>query len=264
VADEGVADRGAALDESQVATFAAEGWLSLQAVTSATELEWLRGVYDELFAARAGEAAGEFFDLAAAPGASGRELLPQIMEPQTKVPELGQTRFAAAARLIAARLLGAGQDELSHFSHMILKPAGYGRETPWHQDEAYWDPGFDYDSVSVWMPLDDATAESGCMRFIPRSHRGPVRSHRHIDDDPQVRGLVTDDVDELQAVACPLSPGRACVHHSRMVHYAGPNRTDQPRRAYIHVFSVAPRRRAEPYPRPWLGDRPTVSPGLPA
>ena len=251
----------AALTDSDVAVFGTSGWLSLQQATTPDELDWLGGIYDELFESQTGSGAGEFFDLAGVPGGAGPQLLPQIMDPQLKVPELGGTRFYDTARLVAARLLGVAGDDLAHFSHMILKPARYGHETPWHQDEAYWDPYFDHDGVSVWMPLEDASVESGCMRFIPGSHLGPVRPHRHIHDDPQVHGLVTDDVDERQAVACPLPAGGISVHHSRMVHYAGPNRTDRPRRAYIHVFSVPPRRRAAPYARPWLDMRRFEPPG---
>ena len=51
--------------------------------------------------------------------------------------------------------------------------------------------------------LDDATLENGCMWFIPGSHKSEVRSHRHIDHDPTVHGLVTDDVDPSAAVSCP-------------------------------------------------------------
>ena len=256
--------------EAQVTIFAAQGWLALPPVTTATELDWLRGVYDELFATRAGADTGDYFDLAGPPPANGpgdagtAERLPQIMDPQTRVPELAQTQYFRSARRIAARLLRAGEDELTHFSHMILKPARYGEQTPWHQDEAYWDPAFDYDSVSVWMPLEDATVASGCMQFVPGSHREPVRVHRRIGDDPEGHGLVTDDVDERAAVASPIAAGRATVHHCRMLHYAGPNRTGQPRRAYIHVFATPPRPRAQPYSRPWLGGRRTVSPVRPA
>ena len=39
------------------------------------------------------------------------------------------------------------------------------------------------------MPLDAATIESGCMRFIPGSHRGEVRPHRHLGDDADVHAL---------------------------------------------------------------------------
>ena len=101
---------------------------------------------------------------------------------------------------------------------MIYKPAKYGAETPWHQDEAYWDPEVFSNGLSVWMPLDSVMKESGCMQFIPGSHKGDVKWHRHIDDNPLVHGLMTDDVDPSEAIACPLPAGGATFHHLSLIH----------------------------------------------
>ena len=57
-------------------------------------------------------------------------------------------------------------------NHAILKPARIGGATPWHQDEAYWDPRYAHRAVSIWLALQPATLENGCMRFIAGSHRG--------------------------------------------------------------------------------------------
>ena len=139
---------------------------------------------------------------------------------------------------------------------MILKPARYGVETPWHQDEAYWNPEVIPHSLSVWLPLDPSAVDSGCMQFIPSSHKTDVRWHRHINNDPLVHGLVTDDVAPSQAVACPIPAGGATFHHCRTLHYSGPNLTDAPRRAYILVFGAPPKKRDKPAFRPWqTGER---------
>ena len=135
---------------------------------------------------------------------------------------------------------------------MIRKPPRLGGELPWHQDEAYWDPAFDYTALGVWMPLDAATPESGCMSFIPGSHRSEVRKHRHIGDDPAVHGLFTDDVDPALAVAVPLPAGGASFHSCRMLHYSCPNVSDRARRAWANEFQLPPLRRAVPYERPWV------------
>ena len=116
-----------------------------------------------------------------------------------------------------------------------------GAETPWHQDEAYWDPAYAYEALSIWMPLQEATLENGCMQFIPGSHRLEVLPHQSIGNDPRVHGLVTDKVNPAQAVACPISAGCCTVHHCRTLHYAGPNRSPEPRRAYILTFRLPPK-----------------------
>src|SRR4051794_36919374 len=200
------------LTEEQIAFFRDNGFLSIERITTDEEIEWLRGIYDRLFTERLGEEKGEYFDLAGPRAHDGKEVLPQVLGPENKIPELRETVYFRNARRLAATLLGADEAVVSGGGHMILKPAGYGRETPWHQDEAYWDPKGVPQSLSVWLPLAPATVESGCMHFTPGSQKGEVRWHRHIDNDPTVHGLVTDEVDASQAVACPIPAGGATFH----------------------------------------------------
>lgn len=238
--------------DEQIAFFRENGFLRIERITTDEEIEWLGGVYDRLFSERADEEKGKYFDLAGRRGHSGREALPQVLGPENKVPELRETIHFRNARKLAARLLGVDEAQINGGGHMILKPPLYGSETPWHQDEAYWNPDVIPHSLSVWMPLDPATVESGCMQFIPGSHKGEILWHRHINNDPLIHGLVTDEADQSKAVACPIPAGGATFHHCRTLHYAGPNKTDGPRRAYILVLGAPPKKRDKPAHRPWL------------
>lgn len=247
-----VTDLHVDLTDAQVEAYREDGFLAIDRITTDEEVEWLGGVYDRLFAERTGEAEGKYFDLAGPRAHAGREVLPQVLGPERIVPELRETIYFRNARALAARLLGLPLEEVNGGGHMILKPAGYGRETPWHQDEAYWNPDLDYQSLSVWLPLNPATLESGCMQFIPGSHRRPLVPHRHIDDDPLVHGLITDEADASAAVACPIPAGGATFHDRRTLHYAGPNTTDEVRRAYTLIMRGATTKRETPYERPWM------------
>ncbi len=239
------------ITEKQCASFHENGFLSTDRITTNEEVEWIKEIYDWLFNQRTGEKQGRYFDLAGPRAHKKRELLPQILGPEAQFPELRESFYFQNAHSLASKLLGVKPEKVSGGGHMILKPAGYGSETPWHQDEAYWNPEIIPHSLSVWLPLDPAKVESGCLQFIPGSHKGEVRWHRHINNNPLVHGLVTDDVDSSQAVACPIPAGGATLHHCRTLHYASPNTTHKPRRAYILVFSAPPSRRAEPAHRPW-------------
>lgn len=229
------------LSQEQIDFFHREGYLSLPPITTPEELAFMREVYDRLFAARAGREEGNQFDLAGADEDDDEATLPQILNPVKYAPELQDTRFRANAAAIAEQLLGP--EVIARGEHAILKPAGIGAPTPWHQDEAYWDPAKEYTSLSIWMPLQEATVENGCMQFIPRTHTFDVRPHHSIGHDARVHGLEVDEVDPGQAVACPLEPGGVTIHYSRTLHYAGPNQTDQPRRAYILGFGLPPKER---------------------
>ena len=95
---------------------------------------------------------------------------------------------------------------------MIRKLPG-GREAPWHQDEAYWEPELEYHALGCWLPLHDVSEEMGTMQFVPGSHRRGVLPHHPKDGDVKLH-LLTVDVDTSTAVACPLTAG-GCTFHTR-------------------------------------------------
>ncbi len=80
-----------------------------------------------------------------------------------------------APRLIAIldQLIGPGARMIQDMA--LMKPPHRGAEKPWHQDNAYfdWTP---LDGVlGVWIALDPATVENGCMQIAPglAPRRGP-------------------------------------------------------------------------------------------
>ncbi len=237
------------LTAAQIAFYRENGYLTLPRLTDPQEIQSTRAIYDRLFASRAGRAEGQQFDLGGTDEEGKTAVLPQILHPPKYAPELNDALFRANALAVARQLLGPSAQ--SNGDHAILKPAFHGADTPWHQDEAYWNPELDYQSLSIWMPLQPATIANGCMHFVPASQRLEVLPHHSIGHDPRVHGLEVDQADVSAAVACPIPAGGCTIHDSRTLHYAGPNRTDQPRRAYIMVFGTPPQPRQTPRRFPW-------------
>ena len=103
---------------------------------------------------------------------------------------------------VVETLLGA-KAEL-YQSMALIKPP-HGREKPWHQDHAYFDLTLETRVVGVWIALDEATPENGCMRVLPGWHRRGIFSHFQLRDlqicDAEMEGL------QLERVAAPLPPG---------------------------------------------------------
>ena len=230
------------LNEFEIEFYHRYGYLSVSAVTTPEEIRWMKGVYDRLFENGAGRKEGNWLDLSGTEGQDKSSTLPQIMYPQKYVPELQDTLYWANATQIARQLLGEAAE--FQFDHAINKPPRAGSVTPWHQDEAYWDPALEYDSSSIWMPLQEATLDNGCMQFVPGSQALGVQPHHPINE--KAHGLEIDQIDLSRSAACPLPAGGATIHSSRTLHYTGPNLTEQPRRAYILAFGVLPRPRSEP------------------
>ena len=166
------------LTDEQVASFHRDGFLRIDTLTDDAEIGVLLGLYDELFQRDGGFGAGDRIELNAD---VARAPLPQIVNPERYAPQLIQGLAYRNAREIARQLLGS--DCVPTGNHAILKPPRIGGATPWHQDEAYWDPRYAHRAVSIWLALQPATLENGCMRFIPGSHRWPVLPHELIAAD---------------------------------------------------------------------------------
>lgn len=237
----------------EVAFFREHGYLVVERLTTDQEIDWLRELFERIFAPEQAHAPGAPIDRSGTlrPGQASR--LSQAFFPELRFPALLRTNHIRNARRYAAALLDVPLEALSSWGHMIRKPPG-GRAALWHQDRAYWQPELDYCALGVWLPLHDVTTEMGAMQFIPGSHELGLLPHRH-DDAPDKNVLtVVDPVDARRAVACPLKAGGATFHHAQTLHYTAPNATDLPRLAYPVEFQLAPTRRAVAQSMPWVDE----------
>ncbi len=151
---------------------------------------------------------------------------------RTKMHTVLTSPFELATSLrvldIVERLIGP--DILLYNVTYIIKEAGAQSHVSWHQDLTYW--GFSSDNqVSMWLALSPATAESGCMRMIPGSHKVGRQDHHLTDDATNVlySGQTVGGVDEAQAVTCELQPGQASFHHGWTLHASMPNHSSDRR-----------------------------------
>lgn len=78
--------------------------------------------------------------------------------------------FVLARRFakIAADLMGVDAVRLYHDQALFKEPGG--GPTPWHQDQFYWPLDTD-NTITMWMPLVNVSAESGTMTFASESNR---------------------------------------------------------------------------------------------
>ena len=70
------------------------------------------------------------------------------------------------------------------------------------------------------------------MRFVPGSHKGDMLEHVDTFDEDNVltRGQEASvEIDESRAVPVELKPGQVSLHHGKLLHASGPNRSASPR-----------------------------------
>lgn len=117
----------------------------------------------------------------------------------------------------------------------LVKPPRIGSIKPWHQDNAYFTV-LPLDAVvGVWIALDDATIENGCMHVIPSGHQAGARRHYH-DRDCEI---VPDRIDESEAVPIELPAGGVLFFYGMLPHQTPPNRSAQRRRALQWHYHAA-------------------------
>lgn len=148
-------------------------------------------------------------------------------------------RLASVARdgrLSAVLRALIGKDDLVMFQDMaLLKPPGGGREKPWHQDKAFFEIDVTSPVVGVWIALDEATPDNGCMHVIPGSHLEGPQVHFNRRDFQICDTNVACDRD----VMVPLAPG-GCLLFDGLIHHGTPaNRTSLRRRAVQFHYCAA-------------------------
>ena len=156
------------LTPGQLAFFEENGFLTLDSITTPEEVVRIRGILEYLFASKAGFKEGAQFNIAGLEDDPNAPNLPQIISPQNYARGLHKTEFFKRALVLAQQILGP--EARYNNDHTVMKPGTNGPATPWHQDEAFRDPSYDYNEISVWMPLQPVTESNGCIKFIPGSH----------------------------------------------------------------------------------------------
>lgn len=216
---------------AQRAQFDRDGFIALaRPVATVDELDEVRSIVERLLPLTP---AKNLRDLGRGGPDAGSII--EIEEATEIAPALRRTAVFQRSRQLTAELLGVPMAPF--YDHIIRKPPHNLAATAWHQDSAYAaQPGRPVaPTAHVWIALQPATVENGCMQFLPGSHRHPV-VHRPRGGDPLADALEAVDVDEAAAVACPLPAGGATIHHPGVLHHTGPNTTDEPRVAWILQF----------------------------
>ena len=118
-----------------------------------------------------------------------------------------------------------GSDIILWASRIFCKPARTGLEIPWHQDGTSGWPMRPLASVAVWIAVDDSTAENGCMRYIPGSHKlGELPFEFSSRTDLAVNVEIDNrEFDASTARDNVLESGQFSIHHMFLVHSSRPN-----------------------------------------
>jgi len=224
------------LSPQQIEAYHRDGSVVVRGVLSPVEVAELRAAAEDFEAQAqlldASSAVIELDDVATEPG--GPRHIRRIKSPH-------RHHDVFAARLRSPVLLDMveqliGPDIRWHHTKLNAKqPSGSGH-VEWHTDWGYY-PHTNCDLLEVAIAIDPATIENGCLHVIPGTHLGPALDHS--EDGVFVGAVPVGSFDVADAVALTLEPGDISIHHVRLLHGSGPNRSPGQRRLLLQGYAAA-------------------------
>lgn len=212
------------LNEAQIAAYHQDGVIVVPSVFSLAEVETLREAESSPAIQSALEAGG-------------------IQHKTVHLLEL-TTRHTAFHNLAKdPRVIGLitpllGPDIQLQHSKLATKPATRGAgEFSWHQDLMFY-PHTNTSLLSVFVYLDDATPENGCMSMVRGSHRlGPLN---HLNDEGRFDGRCRETQHWTQhpenVLAITPKAGSVSIHHCLTLHGSPANVSGHPRRGVVFSY----------------------------
>ncbi len=122
----------------------------------------------------------------------------------------------------------------------IYKQPRIGGEVRWHQDASYL-RSLSSPVVGIWVAIEDATLENGCLWVEPGGHKSPLRDLYEVD--PQTRKGELRTIDQTPwpsgdaGLPVELEAGGVIFFSDRMPHYSSANRSDRSRQAFTMHLS---------------------------
>lgn len=154
-------------------------------------------------------------------------------------------RDLAARRPIVRALTGVIGPNVKMVQSMFFVKAEGKAGQAWHQDENFI-PTRDRSLAAVWIAVDDATVENGCLWVIPGSHRrGVIFPDRETDNERFDCTWESYDFGyrEEDAVPVELKAGSAVLFDGYLLHRSLPNtgRHGMRRALVFHYMSAESR-----------------------
>src|SRR5258705_10002626 len=105
---------------------------------------------------------------------------------------------------MAAQLAGVDGIRIWHDQALIKRP--WANPTAWHLDTPFWS-FTDRKALSIWVALDDATMENGCLYFIPGSFHTTRFDNSGIGKNMDGIFTVYPQLARVNSVASPMKAG---------------------------------------------------------
>lgn len=158
-------------------------------------------------------------------------------------PDVRALVFDSPLPALARQLMGSRQVRF-FYDQLLVKEPGTARRTPWHHDLPYW-PIRGEQVVSLWVPFDRATPETGVVTYVKGSHRwgqwfrpATFTEQKSYDRIYATGGLpplpdIDAEATRHEFLTWEVEPGDVIAHHALTIHGAPGNSSATQRRRAI-------------------------------
>ena len=134
---------------------------------------------------------------------------------------------------MAAKLAGVEGIRIWHDQALFKRP--WANPTAWHLDTPFWSFS-DRKALSIWVALDDATLENGCLYFIPGSFKETTYENKGIGKNMDGIFEVYPRFAKTAPFVAKMKAGSCSFHNGLTIHGAGANMTPGFRRAMTCAY----------------------------
>jgi ectoine hydroxylase-related dioxygenase (phytanoyl-CoA dioxygenase family) len=169
------------ISDEDIETFRSEGAVVLRGLLSPEMLDLLRRAYDEM--------ADEVDDT----GHRSRDGRRNMMMADTARINADVRRFLRESPgPAAAAAMGSATVRLYEDLLFVKETGALASPTPWHQDASHW-PVKGSMMSSLWVSLDEATADTGAMKMVVGSHLRPLHTPAPFSVPAIYHHLITEE-----------------------------------------------------------------------
>lgn len=219
------------LSAAQIEQYRTDGFLVIDSFLDADELAVWRQATDEAVEQRLSSTVG--LNNQRDPEAFYAQVFTQCLRLATTHPVMHDLMFDPLLGEVAGTLAGVDGIRIWH-DQALYKPP-YGNHTGFHLDDPFWS-FYSPDAISIWMALDDATIENGCLWYLPGTHKEASFEATPINENLGGIFKMYPQWRQTAAVAATCKAGSAVFHNGLTAHAAGVNLTPRPRRAMTCAY----------------------------
>ncbi|MDA7914785.1 phytanoyl-CoA dioxygenase family protein [bacterium] len=164
-----------------------------------------------------------------------------LVEPHTQEGGEPWLELCRHPRVLDAVEAILGPDLILIMSHLIVKRPSDGLPVAWHQDNTYWHSVQGTDVCTVWLAIDDADVDNGCMNVIPSTQANHPDLEKISTGGEDLLGttVAVSQLQAGQAVPIELKAGALSIHDSFIIHGSEANRSGRRRAGYTMRYANA-------------------------